>query len=328
MDYEAKVKEQIQQYKQGFDPYPLPPIFHHYAHTYLREKIADVFGTQTVTEFYATQFAQAFATTRQPVFVSLGSGEATQEIEIAQALIASGHGLFRFLCLEINPTLVDTANYLAQSKGVEDFVSSQVFDINRDDLDRDVHGFMAHHSLHHFVDLERTFDLIDKRLVDDGRFLTQDMIGRNGHMRWPEALAFVEAIWNILPDHKRYNHQHKKSVPTFINYDCSQFGFEGIRSQDILPLMVERFSFEKFLGAGGFIDVFVDRDYGPNFDPKDKGDLLFIDSLEAINDVLVDIGVVKPTMLFASAMKKRSDLVPKMFRSRTPEFCIRLPLSP
>jgi hypothetical protein len=328
VDYESKVQEQIQQYEKGFDPYPLPPIFHHWSHTYLRQKVAAVFGTQTVTEFYASQFSFAFETATRPFFVSIGSGDGAQEIAIAKSFIAKGHNRFNFLCLDLNPTLVDNANQSIKSNGLEELVSSKVFDINKDSLGHEVHGFMAHQSLHHFVELERTFDLINGHLVGDGRFLTQDIIGRNGHMRWPEALLFVDAVWEKLPDHKRYNHQHKKNVPTFVNHDCSTFGFEGIRSQDILPLMVERFSFERFLGAGGFIDVFVDRDYGPNFNPKDDGDRLLIDTLESINDVLVDLGVITPTMMFASVMKKRSRLQPIVYRNRTPEFCVRNPSDP
>ena len=42
--------------------------------------------------------------------------------------------------------------------------------------------------------------------------------------------------------------------------------FEGIRAQDILPLLVERFTFDEFIGFGNVIDPFVDRSFGPNFD--------------------------------------------------------------
>jgi len=296
-----------------------------------------VFGAQSVTEFYADQFAPIFEKIADPLFISLGSGDGSQEIEIVESFIAKGHDRFHFLCLELNPILVDSANQLARSKDLGSLISfqvcdinqgslsSRVFDNNRDSLRHEVHGFMAHHSLHHIVELEQTFDFIDRYLVEDGRFLTQDVIGRNGHMRWPEVLAFVEAVWNKLPEHKRYNHQAKVLEPTFINFDCSNYGFEGIRAQDILALMVERFSFDKFLGAGGFIDIFVDRAYGPNFDPENDGDRLLIDSLEGINDALVDLGIIKPTMIFASAMKKRSGVIPKVYRNRTPEFCIRAP---
>jgi trans-aconitate methyltransferase len=48
---------------------------------------------------------------------------------------------------------------------------------------------MANHSLHHIVELEKTFDTIFDCLNENGIFATCDMIGRNGHMRWPETEA-------------------------------------------------------------------------------------------------------------------------------------------
>jgi len=312
-------------------------MFHHWSHTHLREKAIAVFGVQTVTEFYASQFAPIFDKIADPLFVSLGSGDGTQEIEIVESLVAKGYDRFHFLGLELNPILVDAANQLARSKALGPLISFQVCDVNRGGLSpqlfdingrsprHEVHGFMAQHSLHHIVELEQTFDFIDQYLAEDGRFLTLDVIGRNGHMRWPEALAVVEAVWDKLPERYRYNHQHKKLYSTFVDWDCSGYGFEGIRAQDILRLMVERFTFEKFLGAGGFIDVFVDRAFGPNFDPTNDGDRLLIDCLEGINDMLVDRGIIKPTLIYASVMKKRPGVIPKVYKNRTPEFCIRRP---
>jgi len=52
---------------------------------------------------------------------------------------------------------------------------------------------------------------------------------------------------------------HPGSYKTTINseegadlryWDCSKQGFEGIRAQDILPLLVKKFSFRSFLGFG------------------------------------------------------------------------------
>ena len=51
---------------------------------------------------------------------------------------------------------------------------------------------MANQALHHFVELEMLFDKVFQVLAVDGFFLTDDMIGRNGHMRWPEALEHFQ----------------------------------------------------------------------------------------------------------------------------------------
>ena len=41
--------------------------------------------------------------------------------------------------------------------------------------------FIANHSLHHVVELERLFACILGSMSDDGVFFVNDMIGRNGH---------------------------------------------------------------------------------------------------------------------------------------------------
>ena len=55
----------------------------------------------------------------------------------------------------------------------------------------------------------------------DGRFITSDMIGRNGHQRWPEALAIVQEFWRELPKAYRYNLLCRATRTQYLNWDCS-----------------------------------------------------------------------------------------------------------
>ena len=96
--------------------------------------------------------------------------------------------------------------------------------------------------------------------------MTDDMIGRNGHMRWPEALVILDGLWKELPNSYKYNHQLKRLEVQFDNWDCSKEAFEGIRSQDILPLLIKKFQFDLFLGFANVVDVFVDRSFGHQTD--------------------------------------------------------------
>jgi len=197
--------------------------------------------------------------------------------------------------------------------------------VNRGAIEGPVDGFIAHHSLHHIVELERLFDLIEQSISPDGHFISCDMIGRNGHMRWPETLRDVEAIWANLPDVKKYNWQHRQTHHQFLNWDCSNEGFEGIRAQDIMPLLVRRFSFDAFFACGGIIDPFVDRGYGPNFDVENVLDRDFIDLVARANDAMLGSGQIKPTIMFANMVKKKSVDAPRIVGHRTPEFCVRHP---
>jgi hypothetical protein len=106
------------------------------------------------------------------------------------------------------------------------------------------------------------------------------------------------------------------------NWDCSTAGFEGIRSQDILPSMIDSFHFESFLAFGNIIDVFVDRAFGHNLNVAREEDCAFIDRVALLDDRLIDEGIVKPTHMIARLRKQPVEQV-ICYRHWTPEFCIR-----
>ena len=154
--------------------------------------------------------------------------------------------------------------------------------------------------------------------------MTDDMIGRNGHQRWPEALKFVNQLWSELPEKYKYNRKLNRLEKEYENFDCSTEGFEGIRAQDILPLLVERFRFDLFIGFGNIIDIFIDRCFGPNFDPENEWDRDFIDRVQALDAAEIESGRIKPTHIMA-AMTKRPTGPTKMYKHLSPQFCIRRP---
>jgi hypothetical protein len=139
------------------------------------------------------------------------------------------------------------------------------------------------------------------------------MIGRNGHMRWPEALEIIQDIWKFIPDHYKTNHQLKRVEKEYDNWDCSKTGFEGICAQDILPLLVAKFTFRAFLGFGHNLDVDNQRDTG------------FIDFLEQLNSLLIDLGYLKPTMIYGVMTRRKQHAPPpRCYRHWTPAFCARI----
>jgi len=151
-----------------------------------------------------------------------------------------------------------------------------------------------------------------------------DMIGRNGHQRWPEALQVVQEFWKELPDHYRNNRVLNRYEPAYINHDCSTEGFEGIRAQDILPLLIEYFHFELFLPFANLVAVFIDRPFGHNFDAAGEWDRDFIDRVHARDEEGLLSGEFKPTQMLAVLRTREvgTSLVdPKL----TPEFCVRKP---
>jgi hypothetical protein len=168
-------------------------------------------------------------------------------------------------------------------------------DLNKIQVDGEFDMIMANHALHHIEGLETLFQYSKDHLNPRGIFATCDMIGRNGHMRWAETAAVISALWPYLSVEQRYHAQLQRMTDKFVDHDCSNEGFEGIRAQDILPLLLNYFKPYKFFGTGGFIDVLIDRGFGHGYDVNSETDVAFIRFISDLNEIMLDAGVVKPT---------------------------------
>jgi len=328
-DYEHRLRAQQEQYKSGAELHTLPDIFSYWTNRYVLAQIQGAFSVNTITEIYGKPLTDLCQRHTRARFYSIGSGDCASEITLAKYLLEHGCSDFEIVGLEVHEGFIAEGRAAIEAAGLANFVSTQFFDVNRDVIDGPVHAYIAQQSLHHIMELERLFDLIERTLTDDGHFITCDMIGRNGHMRWPETLRLVEAIWAQLPEVKKFNWQFRETHQDFVNWDCTSggTGWEGIRAQDIPPLLLERFSFMAFAATGGFIDVFVERGIGPNFDPANPADRDFIDGLAVANDALIDAGIIKPTMMFADMVKKGAPVATKIVGKRSPEFLRSLSVS-
>ena len=159
---------------------------------------------------------------------------------------------------------------------------------------------VANSSLHHVLNLEGLLENVRYSLAPTGFFVTSDTIGRNGHMRWPEALSIVHEYWRELPREYTYNHLLRRYEEVYDNWDCSNEGFEGIRAQDILPLLIDKFHFDFFVPFGNVIDPFIDRGFGHNFKVENPWDTAFIDRVHARNEAEMIRGAIKPTHIVAA----------------------------
>lgn len=320
-----RLEQEIARYRHCENVHDLPEIYHWWSHRYVLPKL-QACGFAGLDELFLHYLAEVSGRepSRDHEVVSLGAGNCDFEVRLATLAREHGCDNLRFHCVELNPHMIERGRRLAAEAGLADRFSFEVTDLDRWTPERPFSLCLAVHSLHHLVELERLFAAIRGALGDDGVFLTNDMIGRNGHMRWPEALVEVERIWRELPLHQRYNHQLQRLEPDFVNWDCAQEGNEGIRAQDILPLLLEHFHFDAFVAFGNVVDVFVDRSFGHNFDPDDADDVAWIDRIARLDEGLIDSGRVKPTHLIA-AMRTRPVSAPRYYRHWTPDFCVRRP---
>lgn len=304
----------------------LPDIYSYWSNKHLRPKLESL-GYATPEEMFCHHFERAYKSGQSlhKAFVSLGSGSCATEIRIAQFLLERNCREFTIECFELNEELLAEGRALAASAGVDAFVHPIRGDFNAWSPDKDYDGILANNSLHHMVNLEGLFDGIQKSLLPTGTFVTSDMIGRNGHMRWPEALAIVHEFWRELPKKHTYNHLLKRYEKLYENWDCSSGGFEGIRAQDILPLLIAYFEFDVFVPFANVVDPFVDRPFGPNFDQDNPADCAFIDRVHARDHAEIAGGAIKPTHIVAAMCSGRAGLQ-QYVDGLTPSFSVRSPV--
>lgn len=184
----------------------------------------------------------------------------------------------------------------------------------------DYDAVLANQSLHHVLNLEGLFDEIGRALRPEGRFIVSDMIGRNGHRRWCTALEMIWSFWRELPPSYRFNLKFSCFQEWYEDRDYSTVGFEGVRSEDILPLLVDTFNFEMFFGFGNLIDPFVDRAFGPHFQPEKRWDRDFIDRVHQRDQFSIEAGLIAPTHLLA--VMRKSNVNQSSYENVAPAVCI------
>jgi len=324
--YDDRVTAELRAYDEVETVHELPLIHGYWTERYVTPLLVDV-GATSIDDLWEQQIAEQCAR-RAPEnarLVSLGAGNGEGELPLVARLAERGLTNIEVVLLELNPAMIDRALELAEQLGLRDRVRAEQTDLNTWKADESADIYLAVHSLHHVVELEHLYDEVADSIDAHGVVLVNDMIGRNGHVRWPEAAAIVHRIWRVAPERYRYNHYVKQIDAAYPDIDCSGEGFEGIRSQDVLPLLLERFYPDMYVPFGNVIDPFVDRVYGHNFDPQNPGDTFFIDSVATLDEAAIDLGIITPTHLVASFRAR--PVICRYPHERSPERTVRRPES-
>lgn len=324
-DYESRLADEQSRYRDCENVHDLPEIFHYWSNKYLRPK-QERFGFSNPEEFFF-KFTLRQCELRESGstrIASVGAGNCDMEAQLARKLVDVGQRHFVIECIDINDDMLERGRQHAFEMGVQEFVTPCKGDFNRWRPEGQFDVVIANQSLHHVLELEDLFGVIQKKLAPNGVLLTSDMIGRNGHLRWPEAREALQPFWQELPKPYRYNRSLKREELEFIDHDCSSQGFEGIRSQDILPLLVKRFHFELFIPFANITLVFVDRSFGHNFDADADWDRDFIDRVHTRDEEGLLSGELKPTQMLA-VLRNEVTEPQLLYPQLTPENCIRWP---
>lgn len=324
-EYARKLENEQAFYADCENVHDLPEIFHYWANKFLLPQHSQ-FGITNPEQFYFL-YAERQCARKQGEhidIVSIGSGNCDVEAQIAAELLAANHRDFSIECVDINEAMLDRGRNHAGQLGVSANLKFTRADFNRWQPESTYDVVIANQALHHVIELEDLFATIKTHLRPQGLFLTSDMIGRNGHARWPEAMEALRPFWAELPEPYRFNRLMKRYEHELMYHDCSTHGFEGIRAQDILPLLVQNFHFELFLPFANIIFSFIDRPFGHNFDASAQWDRDFIDRVHQRDEEGLRSGELKPTQMMAAMQNEPVET--KLVHPRlTPEFCIRWP---
>eukprot|EP00930_Biecheleria_cincta_P026986 TRINITY_DN1895_c0_g1_i2.p1 TRINITY_DN1895_c0_g1~~TRINITY_DN1895_c0_g1_i2.p1 ORF type:complete len:435 (-),score=44.39 TRINITY_DN1895_c0_g1_i2:79-1383(-) len=259
--------------------------------------------------------------------LSVGSGDCSREVAMSR-LIRSEHPRIRphFTCCDPIDIAFEGANKTILALPPDErngFAAVRSLAAPM----RPWNAVHAHYSLHHFTDLKELFTHISLHLNSThGKFVIADMITRNGHQRWPEQRLLGEMLWKLLPDSQRYDFILNKYIELFPNYDYTCNGThpfnEGIHSQDILPLLVKMFSFQKFVAYGGVMFEYVGRRLAANFDTDNEKDKAFLEVAVALQNQAIAAGEIKPDQMIAT-LSLNAQLPMRVWKGLTPEFCVR-----
>ncbi len=325
-EYKTKLENEIGFYKNCEQVHHLPEIFHYWSNKYLLPKFLP-HGFNSPDDFFVQETLKHIKNNPNKKWfdvLSVGAGNGESEVFMAEHLLQQGVKNFRITCLDINPHMLSRCEQAARQRNISQHIYTTCADFNHWHTEHNYDVVIANQCLHHVLKLKHLLSAIHSSLDYNGVFLVSDMIGRNGHMRWPEALRLLQPIWNALPDRLKYNQLMRRFESRFINHDCSGTGFEGIRAQDILPLLNKKFNFDLFIPFANLIMVLIDRPFGHNYNPQKPSDLAIIDEVHAIDEAAIISGQIKPTQMVARLSKQPKTTV--LIDDRlTPSFCIRVP---
>jgi SAM-dependent methyltransferase len=211
--------------------------------------------------------------------LSLCSGAAG----IERRMIADAGCPVEITLFDLNENLMRKATAALSSVAQISAVLGDINVISADqfgNLTFDVAMFVS--GLHHVVEIEHVVQTVTELLVPNGEFwIIGEAIGRNGNQLWPEALDAANRIFSSLPERFRRNAFTRKVDSTVPETDFGANSFEGIRSEEIEPLLLRYFDPVEIWRRNCFLWRLVNPVYFPNYDLNNEEDRYVVLSLVA-----------------------------------------------
>ncbi len=245
-----------------------------------------------------------------PRVLSLGCGYGGHDLTIARG----APGLGELIAVDLNPKVYDRASRTAEAEGLP--IHFQSLDLNRVEIRPGYFDVIyAVASIHHILNLEHLFTQLERGLKDDGRFIVVDIIGKTQVEFWRENVEHAAGVVSRLPrrfrpkvGRRRFWRRWLFNPYTVINPYVEpriQAGMEGIRQEEIVPLLDRWFRAENVFYYDAYMRLLCTNAFlGPLLDPAERDNRVILESL--IDDEMQTIaaGKLRPTEVFGIYAKK------------------------
>jgi 2-polyprenyl-3-methyl-5-hydroxy-6-metoxy-1,4-benzoquinol methylase len=203
-----------------------------------------------------------------------------------------------------------------------DGLTYEVADLNTTTFPKETYDVVyAHAALHHVFQLEHLLDQIKQTLKPGGLFVVYEYIGPS-QMQFPRRdLELADIFLNLIPE--RYRRMRKRMD---IKKEAARFSLEamnrsdpseGIRANEIVPLVASRFEVRHFRYVGGTLLLLVFNEIAWNFDEKDAEIMPLVKALIGLDNFLIDNKVL-PSYHVYMVCEKTDNPVPMQTRNILP----------
>jgi len=319
-EYKEKIDQELNIYRNQLKVHELPNAHHIYTGKFLQNAVEKLTGARNFNSWCASEIDKLASELGRKIYgISIGCGNGDTELEIMKQI--KNKDLVHFTGLDINQTMVERGNKSLKESNIFN-MEYKVGDFNYPKFEKKYDFFFANHSLHHVTELENLFSAIAENSNENMIFLINDMIGRNGHVLWDGTKEAVQMIWNNLDEKYKYNAYSKEYDQEVMDHDCSSEGFEGIRAEDIVPLLNKYFDFDTYLPFSFIISRFIDRAYGHNYNVESNQDIQVINKIIDLEIKATQENKFSATQAFIK-LKNKNSVEKLKFLFQTPEETIK-----
>ena len=206
------------------------------------------------------------------------------------------HGVFidvarQFDGYDVSPGAVELATDLAAKNGWSDRISYAVADLNKYVFPRATYdAVFASQSLHHIEALEHVFDQVQQTLKPGGLLVVNEFVGPNQFQWTHKQLHHANEQLRKIPERYRTDSSAGGIKTEITRQTIAQMNAvdptEAIRSQDIVPLIEQRFDVLDRRDFGGTIVYLVLEGIAGNFTSAEEDRAVLRDLFSAEQSLL------------------------------------------